>query len=48
MSSKARALLATKLSQQVQNIINLDNLPQGVSYDVFLEAIYLAYRQKEF
>ncbi len=48
MSSKARALLATKLSQQVQNIINLEPLPEGVAYDVFLEAIYLAYSQREF
>lgn len=48
MSSKARALLATKLSQQVQNIINLELLPKGVTYDVFLEAIYLAYSQREF
>lgn len=48
MSEKAKALLATKLSQQVQNIINVENLPPGVSYDVFLEAIYLAYKEKEF
>ncbi|BAY88716.1 MULTISPECIES: RDD family protein [unclassified Tolypothrix] len=48
MSAKAKSLLALKLSQQVQAIINLEQIPSGVSSDEFLEAIYLAYKQKEF
>ncbi|BAY31617.1 RDD domain-containing protein [Nostoc carneum NIES-2107] len=48
MSAKAKSLLALKLSQQVQAIINLEQMPAGVSSDEFLEAIYLAYKQKEF
>ncbi|MBD2384470.1 RDD family protein [Cylindrospermum sp. FACHB-282] len=48
MASKARALLSLKLSQQVQAIINLENLPVDVTSDVFLEAIYLAYQQPEY
>ncbi|MBW4561907.1 MAG: RDD family protein [Mojavia pulchra JT2-VF2] len=48
MSSKARALLSLKLSQQVQIIINLEQIPADVASDVFLEAIYLAYQHKEF
>ncbi|MDZ7958357.1 MAG: RDD family protein [Aulosira sp. DedQUE10] len=48
MSAKAKSLLALKLSQQVQSIINLEQMPAGVSSDEFLEAIYLAYKQREF
>jgi len=48
MSPKAKSLLALKLSQQVQAIINLEQMPAGVSSDEFLEAIYLAYKQREF
>ncbi|QIR40375.1 RDD family protein [Tolypothrix sp. PCC 7910] len=48
MSAKAKSLLALKLSQQVQAIINLEQIPTGVSSDEFLEAIYLAYKQREF
>ncbi len=48
MSPKARALLALKLAQQVQTIINLEKLPEAVTSDIFLEAIYLGYQQPEF
>ncbi|MEH2384007.1 MAG: RDD family protein [Nostoc sp.] len=48
MSLKARALLSLKLAEQVVSIINLENLPEGVTPDVFLEAIYLIYQQPEF
>ncbi|MEH2360051.1 RDD family protein [Nostoc sp.] len=48
MSLKARALLSLKLAEQVVSIINLDNLPEAVTPDVFLEAIYLVYQQPEF
>jgi uncharacterized RDD family membrane protein YckC len=48
MTKKARASLSLKLSQQVQAIINLENLPVNVTADVFLEAVYLAYQQPRF
>jgi uncharacterized RDD family membrane protein YckC len=47
MALKSRIALASKLTQQVTAIINLEKLPD-VAPDVFLEAIYLAYQHKEF
>jgi uncharacterized RDD family membrane protein YckC len=48
MSLKAKASLSLKLSEQVVAIINLEKLPQSVTADVFLEAIYLVYQQQKF
>ena len=48
MSLKARASLSLKLAEQVQTIINLEKLPEAVTPDVFLEAVYLIYKQPEF
>ncbi|MEH1907322.1 MAG: RDD family protein [Nostoc sp.] len=48
MSLKPRALLSLKLAEQVVSIINLEKLPEAVTPDVFLEAIYLVYQQPEF
>ncbi|MEH2468196.1 RDD family protein [Nostoc sp.] len=48
MSLKARASLSLKLAEQVQTIINLEKLPEAVTPDIFLEAIYLVYQQPEF
>ncbi|BAY23513.1 RDD domain-containing protein [Calothrix sp. NIES-2100] len=48
MSPRARSSLSLKLSQQIQAIINLEQMPAGVAPDVFLEAIYLAYKQTEY
>ena len=48
MSLKARASLSLKLAEQVQTIINLEKLPEAVTPDVFLEAVYLVYKQPEF
>ncbi|MBF2064979.1 MAG: RDD family protein [Calothrix sp. C42_A2020_038] len=45
MSKQARAQLANELTQQVKSIIKLDNIPEGINPDTFLEAIYLAYQQ---
>ncbi|NWF62182.1 MAG: RDD family protein [Fischerella sp.] len=45
MSSKARGSVALRLAKQVKAIINLEELPESVSPDVFLEAIYLAYQK---
>ncbi len=47
MASKARIALALQLAQQVKAIIDLENLPENVTPDVFLEAVYLAYQQRE-
>ncbi|MCC5637402.1 RDD family protein [Nostoc sp. CHAB 5844] len=46
MAAKSRIALASKLTQQVAAIVNLDKLPE-VPPDVFLEAVYLAYQHKE-
>ncbi|MBD0263507.1 MAG: RDD family protein [Tolypothrix sp. Co-bin9] len=48
MSTKARASLALELTKQVQDIIDLEKLPENVVPDVFLEAVYLAYKAIEF
>ncbi|MBC6434144.1 RDD family protein [Nostoc sp. HG1] len=48
MSLKAKALLSLKLAEQVVAIINLEKLPEGVTSDVFLEAVYLVYQQPGF
>lgn len=48
MSLKAKASLSLKLAEQVVAIINLENLPEAVTPDVFLEAVYLVYKQPEF
>ena len=48
MSPRAKSSLSFKLSQQIQSIINLEQMPAGVAPDVFLEAIYLAYKQTEY
>ncbi len=45
MASKARIVLALQLAQQVKAIIDLEKLPENVTPDVFLEAVYLAYQQ---
>ncbi|MFN6528533.1 RDD family protein [Nostoc sp. ChiSLP03a] len=48
MSLKARTSLSLKLAEQVKAIINLEKLPEAVTPDVFLEAIYLGYQQLKF
>jgi uncharacterized RDD family membrane protein YckC len=45
MSTKARINLALELTKQVQDIIDLEKLPENVVPDVFLEAVYLAYKE---
>ncbi|MCX7592517.1 MAG: RDD family protein [Fischerella sp.] len=45
MSSKARGSVALRLAKQVKAILNLEDLPESVSPNVFLEAIYLAYQK---
>ncbi|MBD2523025.1 RDD family protein [Nostoc sp. FACHB-133] len=48
MSLKARASLSLKLAEQVVAIINLESLPEAVTPDVFLEAVYLVYQEPKF
>jgi hypothetical protein len=37
--------VALQLAKQVKAIINLEKVPENVSPDLFLEAIYLSYQQ---
>lgn len=46
MSPKARSALALKLSQQVQEILSIDNLPAAIHPDIVLEAVYLGYQNR--
>jgi uncharacterized RDD family membrane protein YckC len=48
MSLKARASLSLKLAEQLLAIVNLKKLPELVTPDVFLEAIYLGYQKPDF
>ncbi|MBH8553963.1 RDD family protein [Nostocaceae cyanobacterium CENA357] len=47
MALKARTALALQLTQQVKAIIDLEKLPDNFAPDLFLEAVYLAYQQRE-
>lgn len=46
MSAKAKTDLSLKLAKQVKEIIHLENIPSNTSADIFLEAIYFAYQEK--
>lgn len=46
MSTKAKSSVSLKLAEQLKEIIDLENIPPNISSDVFLEAIYFAYQQK--
>ncbi|MGD1909590.1 MAG: RDD family protein [Rivularia sp. (in: cyanobacteria)] len=46
MSAKAKGNLSLKLAEQVKEIIHLENIPPNISSDIFLEAIYFAYQEK--
>lgn len=46
MTSEARTQLSRKLAHQVKEVIVLEKVPQKVSADLFLEAVYLAYQQQ--
>jgi len=45
MTPKAKIRLSQGLSQQIQAIINLEALPDNVTPEVFLEAVYLGYQR---
>ncbi|MEM7553835.1 MAG: RDD family protein [Cyanobacteria bacterium P01_A01_bin.84] len=44
MTKKARGNLSLRLAKQIQGITNLENIPESINYDTFLEAVYLAYK----
>ncbi|MEQ9355838.1 RDD family protein [Coleofasciculus chthonoplastes] len=46
MTAEARTQLSRQLATQVKDIIDLENVPQKVTANVFLEAVYLAYQQQ--
>lgn len=46
MQLNAKLELSRKLGKQLKELIELDEMPMGVSADLFLEAVYLAYQQQ--
>ncbi|MFB2933707.1 RDD family protein [Aerosakkonemataceae cyanobacterium BLCC-F154] len=46
MTTKAKNELSLHLARQIRNIIDLKDLPEGLTPDVFLEAVYIAYQQQ--
>lgn len=47
MSKLARNDIARKLALQIQNIIELETIPEDVTANVFIEGIYLAYQSAD-
>lgn len=46
MTPHAKAELSLQMARQIRKAIELQNLPEGLTADVFLEAVYLAYQQQ--
>jgi uncharacterized RDD family membrane protein YckC len=46
LASKAKSELSEKLARQVKDAIDLEKVPDGVTPDQFLEAVYLAYQEQ--
>jgi hypothetical protein len=46
MLYQAKIELARKLAHQIKDIIVLKEVPEGVTANLFLEAVYLAYQQQ--
>lgn len=46
MTSEARKELSRELARQIKDVIALENVPSGVTANLFLEAVYLAYQQQ--
>jgi uncharacterized RDD family membrane protein YckC len=46
MTRLAKAELSLDLARQVRSIIQLETIPDGMTSDVFLEAVYLAYQEQ--
>ncbi len=45
MNVNARDELSLRLAKEVKDVIQLENLPESLTPNVFLEAVYLAYQQ---
>lgn len=43
---EAKVELSYELTQRVQTALNLEKMPKGVTKDVFLEAVYIAYQKR--
>lgn len=46
LETKAKTDLSLNLARQVRTLIKLETIPQGLTADQFLEAVYLAYQQQ--
>jgi len=46
METKAKNELSLQLARQIRTVIDLTNLPESLTPDVFLEALYLAYQEQ--
>lgn len=46
MAAKPKAELGLQLARQTRTLISLEKLPSGLTPDIFLEAVYLAYQQQ--
>jgi hypothetical protein len=46
MTSEARVELSRDLARQFKEVIALEKVPSGVTANLFLEAVYLAYQQQ--
>ncbi|MGK7879701.1 MAG: RDD family protein [Crocosphaera sp.] len=46
MFMEVRMELARKLAYQVKDMINLQEIPEGTTSNIFLEAVYLAYQKQ--
>lgn len=45
MATKARSELSLKLAREIRAIVQLEEIPAGLTSDQFLEAVYVAYQQ---
>ena len=46
MTNEAKSEVSKQLADQIKEIISLEQVPQKVTANVFLEAVYLAYQQQ--
>ncbi|HEY9636792.1 MAG TPA: RDD family protein [Coleofasciculaceae cyanobacterium] len=46
MTPQAKSELSRKLAHQIKDVIALETVPKGVTTNLFLEAVYLAYQQQ--
>lgn len=46
LETKAKSDLSLDLARQIRTLIKLETLPQGLTADQFLEAVYLSYQQQ--